>query len=415
MKESIVHIDNRVWRETFNSTAEVTSNGGVLTGVTITDGLAKFDTGKAVYTKRMRTSGGISYSFKIDDGLNLEFSGGYLLSHGDAASSSLSFYRSGTNFFVIATSSVGNYKGRTFTYSAAHGCNHLTIVIGAGLASFAMYADGVLVSSTDFSFGAGVDIEETALQIGAKADGTAVLENDLDMIEIRDWAITAEEASALANNNLFIEPDMNYLLLDIDPRLGTIYDRFGATLTNTDAVVAIEGGLYTGLYNGTTAFVQSTDSYEEIAYSLSCWCKFTEATLQSAMSLGTVGGGDRATLGTGVQNPIGTDNALTFGVWASAAWQAIGSGVVPTLGRWYHLVGTSEGTTGKLYINGVLDDTGTGEAMSGPRGINSGARHDAANRNFFKGNVGRVKFYKKALSLEEVVRDYNSQKRYYIG
>lgn len=87
-----------------------------------------------------------------------------------------------------------------------------------------------------------------------------------------------------------------------------------------------------------------------------------------------------------------------------------------TPNQWYHLavVYSKIGRSVKFYVNGVM----TNEAPTGPSSpsileapFNIGSWNGTTR--FFKGNMGMFKIYKRTLSLEEVVSNYNKDKSRY--
>ena len=79
-----------------------------------------------------------------------------------------------------------------------------------------------------------------------------------------------------------------------------------------------------------------------------------------------------------------------------------------TTGRWYHAVGTTDGTTGtdkgKLYLNGVLRDTGTSSAI--PNTYNPNVKIGDGNGGNIDGKTSCFSVYSKELSAEEVLNNY---------
>lgn len=77
--------------------------------------------------------------------------------------------------------------------------------------------------------------------------------------------------------------------------------------------------------------------------------------------------------------------------------------------QWNHVVGTFDGTTRKIYINGV-DATTTGASTLTNSGSNTnlqiGRRSD--NSQFFKGILDSVKLYSRVLTAAEVKDNYNA-------
>jgi type II secretory pathway pseudopilin PulG len=82
----------------------------------------------------------------------------------------------------------------------------------------------------------------------------------------------------------------------------------------------------------------------------------------------------------------------------------ITSTTVPQIGRWYYLVGTYDGTTVRLYVNGVQESTvgltGTINTSTAPLYISN---HPG---RFFNGLIDEVSIYNRALSASEINDNY---------
>jgi hypothetical protein len=119
----------------------------------------------------------------------------------------------------------------------------------------------------------------------------------------------------------------------------------------------------------------------------------------------------------------GTANRL-YGLWYRSStflYQKIASGVstmnceyvsAPQLNVWYHMVGTSSGTSDhKLYLNGIEVQTNT-TSVSVPS-IASSVRYTIGvytTSNYHNGNIANVKLYNRTLSAEEVLQNFNAHR-----
>ena len=82
----------------------------------------------------------------------------------------------------------------------------------------------------------------------------------------------------------------------------------------------------------------------------------------------------------------------------------INSGDPLTVGAWYHVVGTCDGATARIYVNGVLKNSGPVETDY--TGTASGARiggEVCCGGNNFPGVIDEVRIWNRALSQAEVV------------
>jgi hypothetical protein len=77
---------------------------------------------------------------------------------------------------------------------------------------------------------------------------------------------------------------------------------------------------------------------------------------------------------------------------------------VPVLGTWYHIAGVFDGTSIKLYVNGVLEGTSGHTKIwtaNGPTVIGQ-AKFNGGLVDFFKGQIDDVRIYQGALTDREV-------------
>jgi hypothetical protein len=116
-------------------------------------------------------------------------------------------------------------------------------------------------------------------------------------------------------------------------------------------------------------------------------------------------------------------NLIYGGVNTSGSFNAIGTGTTNLVGnRWYHFVHTYDGSTQKLYLDGVLMTTGSQSGtiqydVNNTRvligaddnsGYNSGASYP------HPGKMGQVRIYNRGLSAAEVLKNYNAQRKRYF-
>jgi len=78
---------------------------------------------------------------------------------------------------------------------------------------------------------------------------------------------------------------------------------------------------------------------------------------------------------------------------------------------WYHIAGTYDGATAKIYINGVLDNSvaKTGTILPSTAGnIFIGHHENPSAQEFFNGLIDEVELFKRALSDTEIAAIYNA-------
>ena len=98
-----------------------------------------------------------------------------------------------------------------------------------------------------------------------------------------------------------------------------------------------------------------------------------------------------------------TGSAPGFGGTFTSA-NAYGTGALP-LNAWSHLAGTYDGTTMRLYVNGVLVSS---QAQTGPIATSTGALSiggDTTAGQYWSGMIDEVRVYNRALSAAEIQSD----------
>jgi hypothetical protein len=112
-----------------------------------------------------------------------------------------------------------------------------------------------------------------------------------------------------------------------------------------------------------------------------------------------------------------------FGFVASTAnnsWYSTGTSISgsfqPVTNSWHQVVGVYNGSQVLLYVNGQLDVAGpqvlSGNLVTTYSSLNIGLT-DAPNLDNFSGQVGPVKLYNRALSAEEILKNFNSYRGRY--
>lgn len=117
--------------------------------------------------------------------------------------------------------------------------------------------------------------------------------------------------------------------------------------------------------------------------------------------------------GWGVEVKGGQGNFYGFG-GGGAYKDRIGNATL-TAGNWYHVVGTWDGTTAHLYLNGLPDEGASGGSLSGPFTY-SGTRYLTLGYAPFGGSgqpmdVTSLRVWDHAKSAGEVWADYDQSRR----
>ena len=90
-----------------------------------------------------------------------------------------------------------------------------------------------------------------------------------------------------------------------------------------------------------------------------------------------------------------------------SVWGVASSSAPPESDTWYHFVGTYDGSSVKLYINGELESSSsyTGELCFVDTPIEIGKKF---NGNYWNGIIDEVKIYNYALSASEIQTEYEA-------
>ena len=126
---------------------------------------------------------------------------------------------------------------------------------------------------------------------------------------------------------------------------------------------------------------------------------------------------------------FGQNNAIEIGfasdgtieLWSEGIYTNIYSpSAYPNDGLWHHIAGTGDGTSMKIYVDGVLVKSGTHSATSnyGSSAYNAmigGYVWDAVTSNYFNGQMLKVGFWNRALSNVEIAQLAATPHHYYAG
>lgn len=130
--------------------------------------------------------------------------------------------------------------------------------------------------------------------------------------------------------------------------------------------------------------------------------------------------GYRLELTIGTNNWIYAGFGLRNGTAETNSYLQTGTGgfgyAVYNINVWYHVAGTWDGSTMKLYVNGVHSPT-TDQAFTGPITYNASVETQIARRRVsaadLTGYIGSVMLYDKGLTENQVIKNFNAHKSRY--
>jgi len=175
-------------------------------------------------------------------------------------------------------------------------------------------------------------------------------------------------------------------------------------------------GSYAGGFDGSDDYVTVTHDASLMptgSISVACWVKTATTTNFSGLVDKYVGGGGNS--GWVFDLFGGSQIHPRLGFEASGGFQSVagtGAGASVNDDAWHHCAGTWDGTTGRIYIDGVLNNSA---AMTGPILTNSVdvvLGGDAASTLRLNGDLDDVRVYNRALTAAEIASLYANTASY---
>ena len=186
----------------------------------------------------------------------------------------------------------------------------------------------------------------------------------------------------------------------------TAYDEAGAHNGTITGATFVPGKIGKALsFNGTSNKVTAGSITVGTNMTISAWINKNSSTGQKSFFSNRGGGVVYFGL-TGTQ-------VFLYNSGGSPAGVTSASGSV-TIGQWQHIVATSDGTTTKFYVNGVLINTAsqTRTASTGSVGI---GWDPSIGTEYWDGLIDDVKLYDYVRSADQVMVDYNAGSAAHLG
>lgn len=229
---------------------------------------------------------------------------------------------------------------------------------------------------------------------------------------------TGLQAKTWLNNNGYWT---SYLSPVLSLDAGNVSSYSGSGTVWTDLVGGktfnlINGPGYDPSNGGKFYFYASGGQYAECntslpnlsTWSVSVWHYYTDANVGSGMCLVTeVYPGSTSNINYSLGDNY-DGGSLSSGFF-DGSWKTSGSHVL-TANNWYHITGTYDGSSVKLYVNGSLvqNNTYTGNPISSSGGIRLMRRWD--NPDYWDGYLATVDIYDKSMNASQVSSLFNRTK-----
>jgi hypothetical protein len=146
-------------------------------------------------------------------------------------------------------------------------------------------------------------------------------------------------------------------------------------------------------------------------YTLICWFK-TKASSPDTdighrlVNIARASGGE-SKIALRLKNNI----ADLFWITLTASIDSISTGTTVNNGQWYHLAGTTDGTTFIVYLNGDYKAMKSSELHTDFFGLCIGAVHTGTGS--FEGIISEARIYNRVLTATEIHYDYLATKQYH--
>ena len=299
--------------------------------------------------------------------------------------------------------------------------HHLVITNDVSSLTQTIYVDGSVVNTNNINSSSWYSSATGRVSLGANYSTSASAYANwwnglIDQVRIFKKSLSPGEV-----NSLYNETATSAALSTIDnPSTVAYYKMADATdetgsynLTASNVDFNVEGKYgFAGKFNGTNSYLYAANSVQQPTtnFSASVWVYLNA---NSSGGYGIVGN-----FQSGV-NPqkgwvIARSSADTkFSFWADGTANSNGGKVVGTTviqtGVWYHVVGTYDGTSVKIYVNGSLENSATYSATPGTTNqpLVIGRWYGNYNDYYTDGKIDQVRIFNKAISATEVTALYN--------
>ena len=140
-------------------------------------------------------------------------------------------------------------------------------------------------------------------------------------------------------------------------------------------------------------------------FTLECWAKYDFLNQGSDFNV-LVSNGDMGGSGSGF-NLGSSSSRFDFRLLSSAITKNFGTDNM-TVGNWYHLVVTREGTTLNLYRDTAIKSSSTIASVDVDTSLPVRIGRDTTTNRFYQNLISDVRLYNRALTSDEVENNYNA-------
>ena len=105
----------------------------------------------------------------------------------------------------------------------------------------------------------------------------------------------------------------------------------------------------------------------------------------------------------------GKPGVILFERWGGGTQHSMASSTVTAVGTWYHVVGTYDGATMRLYVNGVLESSRASSVAMSDLTVPLRIAASAEGGSNFDGTIDEVAIYNVALTGAQVLQHFNAR------
>ena len=320
------------------------------------------------------------------------------------------------NSFLVNTNLASTITGMSTTVDGYITNTEMSSTIrGLGTAGYISTINPNLVlSSLNVANTANISTLATSSIVGSTITTSTLTSRDVKFFV----SASTELAPAIVDSGLLLYLDgSNYSGSGTTwSNLATSGASYNATLFNTPTYSSSNGGYFSFL-DTSAQYATAPNLGSQSRWTLETWTRTTASLTGKVTSIIANQYNDITSLNFSLGTNYNLTNYNLSVGYFDGAWRTL-TGITPQLNTWVHYIGTYDGTTIKLYVNGALVDSFnySGTPTSGGE-VRIARRWDniIATSNFYKGDIGVVRIYNRALTSNEVTSNYNAQSTRFLG
>jgi len=190
-----------------------------------------------------------------------------------------------------------------------------------------------------------------------------------------------DSLGAIANNSFTVRGDADASIVTAGLRMNNVFGPNALTFP----------ALGSAVFNGSSDYVQLNTPFSYTNHTIAAWVYANDDNNNKVIF------DNRNANDDGIRFMILSDETAFYSLNANDLQYT-----VPIADEWFYFVGTYDGTTQKVYINGSLtNSTATSQTISSTTNARIG-NYTYSNSNFYDGNLANVAFWNRALHPDEI-------------